>query len=243
MRRLTPVAALVLGAAGLVVSLVGVTLQVLPRQFTVQQQRQITDWELGRLWRELPAGRIFPASVTYRGPGALDDDPALRLTASRIGIAPQAPCAAATDPAVLAVLARGGCEAMLRATYADGTDSYVITVGVAAMPGSAAARSASRALERSGSASKAGVRAVPVTGTPAGAFTDRSRQLWGRVLAGPYLVFYTVGYTGDPRYQPVAADQYADAEMTQAGRGVAQRVGSVLNPPVPAPRCPGAPGC
>ncbi|HEY7262196.1 MAG TPA: hypothetical protein VH589_12000 [Trebonia sp.] len=242
-RRWVAVAALLLGFVGLVVSLAGVVLQLLPRQFTVQQQRQITDWELGRFWRELPAGRIFPASVTYPVPGALDDDPALRLTASRIGIARQGSCAAGTDAAVGAVLTRDGCGAMLRATYADGTDSYVITVGVAAMPGSAAASAAARELGKSGSATVTGVRALSMKDTPASAFTDGRRQLSGRVLAGPYLVFYTVGYAGSRPHLPVADDRYAETEMTAAGKGVAQKVGSVLDPPVPPPRCPGVPGC
>jgi hypothetical protein len=242
-RRLAAVAGLILGVTGLVVSLVGVALQLLPRQFTVQQQRQITDWELGRLWRELPAGRIFPASVTYPGPVALSDDPALRLTASRIGIARQASCAAGTDPAVGAVLTRDGCGAMLRATYADGTDSYVITVGVAAMPGSAAASAAARELARSGSTTVVGVRALSVEDTPAAAFTNGRRQLSGRVLAGPYLVFYTIGYAASRPHLQVGDDRYVGAEMTAAGRGVAQKVRSVLDPPVPTPRCPGVPGC
>ena len=243
MRRFAVVAVLIIGVVGLVVSLAGVVLQLLPRQFTVQQQRQITDWELGRLWRELPAGRIFPGSVTYPGPRALDDDPALRLTASRLGIARQGSCAAGTDPAVGAVLTRDGCGAMLRATYADGTDSYVITVGVAAMPGSAAASAAARELARSKSATVTGVRALPVRGTPAAALTNGRRQLWGRVLAGPYLVFYTIGYAGSRPHLRVSDDRYALTEMTAAGQGVAQKVGSVLDPPVPTPSCPGVPGC
>src|SRR3984885_13561736 len=95
----------------------------------------------------MPAGKIFPASLQYTPPPALSDDPTLQLTADRIGIAGQASCAAATDPAAVgAVLARHGCEAMLRATYVDGTDSYVITVGVATMPGSAQVNAAKREL-------------------------------------------------------------------------------------------------
>jgi hypothetical protein len=244
MRWFAVVTALVVGVAGLAVALPGAISQLLPRQFSARQQREISDWEAGKLWRTLPAGQIFPASMVYPAPAALDDDPALRLTASRIGIARQGSCAAATDPTVGAVLARVGCEAMLRATYADGTDSYVITVGVAAMPGSAAASTAARELARSGSTGgTAGVAAMPVKGTPAAAFTDGRRQLSGRVVAGPYLVFYTVGYAdGRPRV-PITADHYADQEMTDAGRGVAQKVRSVIDPPVPAPHCPGVPGC
>lgn len=235
---------MVVGVAGLVVALPGVTSQLLPRRFSAQQQREITDWETGKLWRVLPAGQIFPASVVYPAPSELADDPALRLTDSRVGISRQGSCAGATDAAVGSVLNRVGCEAMLRATYADGTDSYVITVGVAAMGGSTAAGTAARELAHSRRAGgTAGVAAMPVKGTPAAAFTNSRRQLSGSVLAGPYLVFYTVGYAdGRPRV-PVAADHYADEEMTDAGRGVAQKVRSEIDPPMSAPRCPGVPGC
>lgn len=223
-------------------SLIGVVFQLLPRQFTAQQQRQITDWQAGKNWRELPAGKIFPASVRYAAPQTLDDA-ALRLTADRIGIARQSSCAAATDASVGAVLTRDGCEAMLRATYADGTDSYVVTVGVAPMHGSAQVGAAARELARLQGANGAGVRTVPVSGTPAAAFTDSRRQLSASMTAGPYLILYSVGYTDERPHVAVAEDKYADAEMSSAGRGVAQAVAAMLNPPVKPPGCPGTPGC
>ena len=143
-----------------------------------------------------------------------------------------------------AVLARNGCEAMLRATYVDGTDSYVITVGVAAMPGSAQVNAAKRELAGVvGGSNGAGVRTVPVAGGPAAAFTDSRRQLSGSMAAGPYLVFYTIGYTDGRPSVPVSADHYADAEMTAAGAGVAQAVASEVGKSVPPPHCPGTPGC
>ncbi|MFY9998648.1 MAG: hypothetical protein WAK76_04075 [Trebonia sp.] len=243
-RWFAAIAALVLGVAGLAVALTGIAFQLLPRQFSAEQQRQITDWEVGKRWRTMPAGKIFPASLQYPAPSVLSD-PGLRLPADRIGIASQASCAAATDPAAVgAVLARHGCEAMLRATYVDGTDTYVITVGVAAMPGSAQVNAAKRELAGVvGGSNGAGVRTVPVAGSPAALFTDSRRQLSGSMPAGPYLVFYAIGYTdGRPRV-PVSADTYADAEMTFAGAGVAQAVASEVGKSVPPPTCPGTPGC
>ena len=139
--------ALVLGLIGLVISVIGVATELMPRTFTAGQQRQITDWEYGRSWRTLPAGQIFPASVGYQAPAVLDDS-SLTLTARRIGIARQSGCQAATDPAAAAMLARNGCSAMLRATYADGTDSYVVTVGVAVLPSTAQAEAAERGAVR-----------------------------------------------------------------------------------------------
>jgi hypothetical protein len=41
----------------------------------------------------------------------------------------------------------------------------------------------------------------------------------------------------------VAANSYADAEMTSLGQGVARAVDLALTVPVPAPHCPGTPGC
>ena len=144
-----------------------------------------------------------------------------------------------------AVLARNGCEAMLRATYVDGTDSYVVTVGVAVMPGSAQAAAAERELP-SASDGRRGVRTVRFKGTRAAAFTNLRRQISGSLLAGStgtYVFFYTIGYADDRPRVPVTADSYADAEMTSMGEGVARKVGSVLAAPPPPPHCPGTPGC
>ena len=63
------------------------------------------------------------------------------------------------------------------------------------------------------------------------------------MAAGPYLVFYTIGYTDNRPRQPVTADTYGDAEMTAAGAGVAQAVASEVGKSVPPPHCPGTPGC
>lgn len=239
------VTALVIGLAGLAVSVYGVVTQLMPRQFSAAQQRQITDWEYAKRWRVEPAGKIFPAQVTYAPPAALDDDQSLTLGAHRIGIAKQATCASATDPAVAAVLDRNGCTALLRATYVDGTDSYVVTVGAAVMPGSAQASAAARELASAGDAADTGpgVDAVAFKNTPAAWFTDPRRQLSGSVSAGGYVVLYTVGYADDRPHEPVSDDSYAAAEMTNAGRGVADAVLSVLGARVAPAHCPGTPGC
>lgn len=250
---------LILGVAGLGVSLAGAALQVLPRQFTAHQQRQILNWEIGKRWREMPAGTIFPGHVRYPAPSELD---ALTLTAIRIGIARQASCRAATDSPVAAVLDRNGCLAMLRATYADRTDSYVLTVGVAAFSGSAAASAAQREIASrartagagggagAGARAKgktagvaAGVRTVWFANTPAAWFYNARRQISGSRAAGTYIVFYTIGYADDRPLERVASDSYTYSEMTSFGGGVAQAVLSGLAKPPPPPHCPGTPGC
>ena len=240
--KILAVTVLVLGGLGFIGFGIGAWIQVMPRNFTAGQRQQISDWELGKRWRVLPAGAIFPASASYRAPAELSDDPSLRLSARRVGVAKQASCAAATDPAAAAALDRDGCAAMLRATYVDATDSYVVTVGAAVLPGADKAASAARAIAGADGARSA-VHAVPVAGTPAAAFTDKRRQLSGVVSAGTYVVLYTVGYTGTRPREPVTGDRYADEEMTSVGTGVAHDVLSVLAAPLPPPGCPGTPGC
>ena len=242
------VTALILGIAGLAISLAEIAPQLLPRQFTTLQQRQITDWQAGARWRTLPAGTIFPATVKYSPPTALDDATGLTLSASRIGIAKQASCRAATDSGAAAVLARHGCEAVLRASYVDGTGSYVVTVGVAVLPGAAQAKAANRDLANRDLASDAGrvgasVLTARFAGTPTAEFTNDRREISGRAVAGSYLIFYTTAYADGRSWVPITDDRYADAEMTAVGAGVARKVGSVLGAPVPPPRCPGTPGC
>ena len=229
------------GALGLVGFGVAAGLQFMPRKFTAQQRQQITNWEYGKRWRDLPAGSIFPASVSYPPPGAIDDDPSLTLSAHLVGVARQVSCASGTDPVAAAALGRAGCAGLIRATYVDETDSFVVTVGAAVLPAAANAAAAAQAMTTA--TGSAAVHAVPFGGTPAAAFTDRRRQLSGAVVAGTYVVLYTVGYADARPKEPVAGDTYADAEMTSAGLGVAHDVLSVLAAPVPSPHCPGTPGC
>ena len=236
------IALLAVGALGLVGFGIGAWTQVMPRKFTATQKQQISNWEFGKRWRDLTAGAIFPASVSYPAPNALSDDPSLTLSAHRVGLAKQASCAAATDPAAAAVLDRDGCAAVLRATYVDSTDSYVVTVGAAVLPGAADAARAAQAIKGVG-AGHAAVQTVPVKNTAAAAFSDTRRQLSGVVSAGTYVVLYTVGYTDTRPKEPVTGDKYTDAEMTTTATGVAHGVLSVLAAPVPPPACPGTPGC
>jgi SAM-dependent methyltransferase len=236
--------ALVLGLIGLVISLIGVVTELMPRTFTAGQQRQITDWEYDRTWRTLSAGQIFPASIAYQAPDQLDDS-ALMLTARRIGVARQSGCRAATDAAAAAVLADDGCSAMLRATYADGTDSYVVTVGVAVLPSTAQAAEASDELNDATPAGgiTPGVHALAFLNSPAAWFTNPRRQLTGSARAGTYVALYAVGYADSRPREPISSDKYADGEMASVGAGVAQAVLSEVGAPVKAPRCPGTPGC
>jgi hypothetical protein len=137
-------------------------------------------------WRRLAAGQIFPATVSYTS--ELGD----QTTATRVGIAPQAPCDAAVDPGVARVLESAGCVAVLRATYTDESRTAVTTVGVVVMRSSAGAASAYSAIVRK---NPGDLLPVSFPGTIAAGFTRKARENDGEQQAGgPYLVFYTAGY-------------------------------------------------
>ena len=235
--------ALFVGTAGLAASVAGVSAQLLPRKFTAQQQQQIAGWEMTRRWRAMTAGEIFPASITYQLPaGALGASSELPLQAYRVGIFRETSCRAGSDPLAARVLIADRCTAVLRATYADETDSMLVTVGVAVMPGDNAARAAASKLS-DGQAAQPGVRAVPFPATLARAFGDRERQLSWALSSGPYLIMSTAGYAdGRPQAQ-MSSDPYSDQEMTSFATGVAEAVSAPLGAQPPPPRCPGAPGC
>lgn len=243
LRRGLTLVALVLGTLGLAASAAGVSAQLLPRKFTVAQQRAIMAWETAGRWRTMSAGQIFPATVAYQLAGdAFESGTQLSLTAHLVGIARQATCQAASDPAAAAVLSADRCAAVLRATYADQTDSMLVTVGVAVMPGNATAKAVAGRLS-AGQQPHPGIRTVPFRDTLARAFGDPQRQLSWATSAGPYVIMSTAGYAdGRPREQ-VSSDPYASREMTSFANGVARAVGGRLNAPPKAPRCPGAPGC
>jgi hypothetical protein len=245
--RLLALVGVALGCVGFLGSVAGIASESLPRQLTAGQRQQIASWEFAKRWRTLAAGAIFPASVSYPAPLALSDDPALTLAARRIGLAAQASCASAADSSAARVLDRDGCAAILRATYIDGTDSYVVTVGAAALSGTAQAAAAAQVIAGAQGANGLGptVRAVPFAATPAAGFSDKRRQLSGVVHGATYVVLFTVGYADTRPREPVSGDNYTAAEMTSAGTGVARAVLSVLAAPLPSAHCTGTgtPGC
>jgi hypothetical protein len=237
-------AALVLGLAGLTASAAGIAVQILPRRFNAAQQQQIMAWESARHWRVLPAGKIFPATVSYQVPAyALVAGSVLPLTAHRVGIARQASCArAAASPGAGVVLDRHGCAKMLRATYIDATGSLVVTVGVAVMPGQAAAEASIGALPVQ-QGLRSGVRPLAYPDTLTTGFGDAQRQLTSAISRGPYLILSATGYAdGRPRI-PGSSDIYDQEEMTSLSSGVAEAIGIPLDALPALPRCPGAPGC
>ena len=53
------------GLGGLAVAGRGIAGQLEPRTFTAAQRQRIMAWEVARRWRQLPAGRIFPANGLF----------------------------------------------------------------------------------------------------------------------------------------------------------------------------------
>jgi hypothetical protein len=235
--------AIAAGLVGLTASLIGLAVAILPRHFTPAEQQKIMSWEIGKRWRTWPAGNIFPAEITYRLPGpSLASATGLTLTAHRAGIAPQASCATATDPAAAQILARYGCAALLRASYSDATGDFVITVGIAVLPGARAGAAAQELLARFGGA-EPGVRAAAFAGTLTAWFADSGRQVSSSIAAGPYLVMYTAGYTDGRPHEAADANQYAGGELLTVSEGIAGTIAGRIGVQPPPPHCPGSAGC
>jgi hypothetical protein len=232
-------AGLIAALAGLTISVVAIAVHLLPRTFSSAQQQQIIGWEMGKRWRTWPAGRIFPASIPYQlAAAALDSGTMVRLDARRVGIAAQASCRAATDPAVARVLARHGCQAVLRATYQDSTGTFAVTVGVAVLPGLSQASSSAHQLPRG-----SGVRAVRFGHTLVAGFGDAARQLSSATAAGPYLIMSTVGYADGRHHVRESADPYDKDEMLSVANGISGWISARIGAVPPAPHCPGGPAC
>jgi hypothetical protein len=233
-------ALLAAGVAGLAVSAVGIADNLLPRQFTVAQRRQIATWELERRWRALPARAIFPDSVSYTVPrGELYADSNLTLQARLLTISPDTSCAAAVTGTAAQLLSKHGCTAAMRATYVDASGSLVATVAVAVLPSVTAQHVVIAGLPSSASL----VRALPVANSPAARFGDPQRQLTRVFGTGPYVILSTAGFADGRRHVRLGADPYLDQEIVSLTAGLASSARQALDKPVPPVVCPGAPGC
>jgi hypothetical protein len=232
------------GLAGLAISAVGIAHNLLPRQFTVAQRRQIAGWELERRWRALPAGAIFPDSVSYSVPGLeLNSASSLTLQAHLLSISPTTTCAAAVSGTAAQILSQHGCTAAMRATYVDSSGSLVATVAVAVLPDAAGERAVIQDLTGSGHVSAALVQALPVARTSASDFGDPQRQVTSAIGAGPYVILSTAGFADGRHHVRLAADRYLQTEMSSLTSGLASAAERALGKPLPPLACPGAPGC
>ncbi len=172
--------------------------------------------EIATRWQRLPAGRLFPATISYVSAGRQ------QTTALRVGIAPAASCAAALDPAVAAIFRARGCRTVLRASYTDSSGSLTVTVGVVVMRSTSAAQSAvSDLLIQPG---HAGVRAVSFPGTRAAGYGDAQRGWFhAEPGSGPYAFLYAAGFTDGRR-----GTGDLTTEPRRLGSGVLSRLITVL---------------
>ena len=232
------------GLCGLAVSAFGVAHQLLPRQFTVAQQRRIMTWEMTRRWRAESAGQIFPRTVRYDMPGyALDSSQGLVLAAHRLGIATAASCTAGLTAEAARILVAHGCSAVLRVSYLDASGSLVATVAVAVLPDAQAARTVTDELTDALSRNPALVQSLRIARTPAADFGDAQRQLSRTVSGGPYVIMTTAGFADGRHKVRMSADEYLDQEMLSLVHGLSGSADAVLGRPPTTPVCPGAPGC
>jgi hypothetical protein len=182
---------LVLGLAG--VGGGGVALaHELTRGPTSAEMAAAVQQEVASRWQRLPAGKIFPATLSYA-----TSDFNVTMTARRVGIAPATTCAAALDPAVSALLRKFGCTTVLRATYVDQSGTLAVTVGVVVMTSAAAASGADGIADTSPPGLTGGVRTFSLPGTVADLFGDAQRRAFSVVGAGQgrYIFFWAAGYT------------------------------------------------
>jgi hypothetical protein len=197
------------------------------RQPTRAQIAAAGQREFAVLWERLSAGQIFPSSVSYLSTLAS------QMRATRVGIAPQAPCGAAVDASTARVLAAAGCVTVLRATYADASGTALATVGIAVMRSSDGASAVVRALA---SNAHGGLLPVSFPGTVAGLFTPRARETAAvQSAAGPYVFLYAAGYAdGRPTKLQSAPNTlgYPGETLTaDLGSGVATGVAVVFQAP------------
>lgn len=175
------------GVAGLAVG--GYALHAeLTRPATAAEAAAAGRAEVATRWRRLPAGQLFPATISYLSPGQL------RTTAVRVGIAPATSCAAGLDATAEEIARPHGCRAVLRATYADSSGSLAVTVGIVVLPSTAAAQSVASDLTTQ--PPPAGVRVVSFPGTRAAGYGEAQRG-WFHAVAGngPYVFLSAAGFT------------------------------------------------
>ena len=166
--------------------------------------------EIGSRWERLPAGTLFPATISYQ------DVEGNTATATLVGIAPRATCQAALEPAALQQIRSLHCTTMLRATYVGAGGALAATVGVGVLPSAAAAEKAEGILKLPQPGS--GLYAVPYAGTIAATFTNQARGAAGVQVAGPYLFLYTAGYTDGVPGSAIAAGD--SGELSALGVGI-----------------------
>jgi hypothetical protein len=173
-------------------------------------------------WRDWPAGRIFPATLSY-STSLLTTE-----TASRIGVAPQASCSSAIEPGLARLAASDHCRAGLRATYLDQLEGEVYTIGVLAFPNARDARAFAAQLPAR-LAGPISLRPLALPNTASSQFVPSARQAATAGHDGPFVVLTVAGYADG---QPVGAGQEARPSVFAPGAQLASEVMGPLTRPV-----------
>jgi hypothetical protein len=164
----------------------------LGRKPTSAQRAAAAALAVAERWRTWPAGRVFPARLSY--------DTALLTTeaATRVTIGSEDGCSAAVEAGVAALARRDQCQAALRATYLDQLQGVVYTVGVLAFPSARLAAAFWSGL-RASAPSAMPLRALAEPGTASARFTNAARQASTARRGGPFVVLTVAGYAdGEP---------------------------------------------
>jgi hypothetical protein len=193
----------------------------LVRKPTAPQRSAAAAAAIADRWRTWPAGRIFPAALSY-GTDLLTTE-----KASRTGISPDVSCASAIDASLVPAAARDHCRAVLRAAYTDQLQGIVYTVGVLAFPD--ARDAAAFAARLPGSTVRAiPLRALALPGTASARFSDAARQAATARQAGPFVALTTAGYADG---EPAGAGQQArPAIFAPAAQLAAEIIGPLTQP-------------
>jgi hypothetical protein len=172
-------------------------------------------------WRTWPAGRIFPAVLSY------DTDLLTTENADRISISTDVSCASAIEPSLARLAARDHCQAGLRAAYLDQLQGIVYTIGVLAFPDAHMAAAFSARLP--GAAGTIPLRALAIPGTASARFSADARQAAVSRHAGPFVVLTAAGYADG---EPAGAGQEARPAIFAPTVQLAAEIMRLLTRPV-----------
>ncbi len=221
-------AAVLVAAVNAVIGGIGVVQETRSRPLTGQERADYVKEDVARRWHDWPASMVFPDELEYVGLARSQQ------FARRVGIAPEIPCWAGVDRSVASVFREVSCQSLLRATYVDQSGAFAITVGVAVMADEAARTSAAGKLPID---DRVGVRPVAFPGTVTDLFGAAQRQRSGWVGVGPYIVFYTAGYTDGRTRDAIPQEELLHSELWPTAQALGGRVARSLGEEPEVPRC------
>jgi hypothetical protein len=193
----------------------------LARKPTAAQLAAAAAQAVAARWRDWPAGRIFPSTLAY-STALLTSE-----TATRVGIAPQASCTSALEPALAQLAARDLCMAALRATYVDQLQGVLYTIGVLAFPSTHYATAFAAGLPAS-AATTIPLGALALRGTASSLFSAAARQEATARHDGPFVVLTVAGYADG---QPAGPGQEArPAAFAPAAQLAGELIGALTRP-------------